>query len=162
MEPIRHGFPPVVDDRSRILVLGSFPSVRSRAEGFFYMHPRNRFWRILSDVFGADFIGADVNGRIRLLRRYGIALYDVVEECRVTGSGDASIRDVVYADIGALLAGTNIRRILLNGTTALRLFKRRQVPFADLAVGVPSTSPANAATTYEDLLSAWHAALLGR
>ncbi|MFA5006570.1 MAG: DNA-deoxyinosine glycosylase [Candidatus Izemoplasmatales bacterium] len=160
MERIAHGFPPVANEDSVVLVLGSFPSVSSRAEGFFYMHPRNRFWRILSDVYGDDFVNADNEGKRRLLAVHGIALYDVVEECVVEGSADASIKDVVYADLDAILAGTGIGRILLNGGTAAKWFRRGHPERTTMSVALPSTSPANAGTSYEKLLSIWRKALL--
>lgn len=159
MTRVTHGFPPERDATSELLILGSFPSVRSRAAGFFYMHPRNRFWRILAAVYDPEFATADVPRRKELLRRHGIALYDVIETCTIEGSADATIRDVVPADIGGILAGTAIRRILVNGATAWRWFERTQRAFLPLGFRLPSTSPANAAMRDEDLLALWRKAL---
>jgi hypoxanthine-DNA glycosylase len=155
MERLTHGFPPLKDEYSRILILGSFPSVKSRAEAFFYMHPKNRFWDVLSAVTGTDFTGADIAAKRRLLQAQGIALYDVIEACEIVGSADASIHNVAPADIGALLAGTKIARILVNGGTAWKLFERYDRVFLPLARRMPSTSPANARASLADLIAAW-------
>jgi len=159
MERLTHGFPPLKDADSTILILGSFPSAASRAAGFFYMHPRNRFWRILADVVDPGFADADVGCRTALLKRYGIALYDVIESCMIDGSADRSIRDVVPADVGAILAGTKIERILVNGGTAWKLFTRHDSRFLPLARALPSTSPAHAAMSFETLSRLWKIAL---
>lgn len=163
METLRlsHGFGPVVFPDTEILILGSFPSVRSREAAFFYMHPQNRFWKLLSDLCGADFVSASPDGKRELLRRFRLGLYDVAETCLVKGSSDASIREVLPADLEGIIRGTSIRRILLNGQTAGNLFRRLfpafPVPFQIL----PSTSPANAKTGYPALREAWENALNG-
>ncbi len=160
MERASHGFPPLVRPDSVLLVLGSFPSVTSREAAFFYMHPQNRFWRILSDVFGEDFAKADVAERTALLEKRKIALYDVVESCTIEGSGDASIRDVVPSDLAGIVSCAPIGKILVNGAKAWTLFQRHHAAYLPIAVPLPSTSPANAAMTYETLLGRWKRALL--
>ena len=115
---VSHGFGPVYDARSRILILGSFPSVKSREQQFYYGHPQNRFWKVLAALTGAEIeAAADIAVKKRFLEDYGIALYDVIESCRITGSSDASIRDVTPADLTPILEAGNIEeRIYANGT----------------------------------------------
>jgi hypoxanthine-DNA glycosylase len=159
MENLTHGFPPFRTMDSEILILGSFPSAASRRGSFFYMHPRNRFWSVLAQTFDPAFAESDVAKRKSLLARHRIALYDVVESCSVEGSSDASIRNVVPADIDAILSGTKIRKILVNGQTAWRLFQKHQSRHLGLATPLPSTSPANAAVGFDALLAIWKKAL---
>ncbi|MDP3130410.1 MAG: DNA-deoxyinosine glycosylase [Bacillota bacterium] len=159
MERLTHGFPPLVRTHSTILILGSFPSVKSRESAFFYMHPQNKFWRILADVYGDDFVGTDIDAKTALLVRHGLALYDVVEACAIHGSGDASIRDVVPSDLEKIMAGTEIRRIVINGAKAWQLFQKYDAAYLAIAVPLPSTSPANAAMPYDTLLERWKQAL---
>jgi len=156
---LSHGFGPVVFPDTEILVLGSFPSVRSREAAFFYMHPQNRFWKLLSEICGADFVSASPEGKRDLLRRFRIGLYDVVESCTVKGSSDASIRNVLPADLPGIIRGTRIRKILLNGTTAGNLFRRLFPAFPVSAQVLPSTSPANAKTRFPALREFWEKAL---
>lgn len=147
-----HPFAPIVPPDARVLILGSFPSVKSREEGFYYSHPRNRFWQVLSDIFDAD-TPVSIPERISFLQSRRIALWDVCAACDVTASADASIRGVVPNDIPGLLAAAEIRAIFTNGTTADTLFRRH---FPGLcAVKLPSTSPANAAWSREKLTEAW-------
>jgi len=160
MERVSHGFPPLVRPDSVVLILGSFPSVRSRESAFFYMHPQNRFWHILSDVFRDDFVGGDIAQRTALLAKHKIALYDVVEACTINGSRDASIQDVVFADVAGILARAPIAKILVNGAKAWKLFQKHDAADHSIAVPLPSTSPANAAMTYGKLLERWRKALL--
>ena len=161
METLRlsHGFGPVIASDTEILVLGSFPSVRSREAAFFYMHPQNRFWKLLSDILGADFLTASPEEKRALLLRFQIGLYDVIETCTVKGSSDASIREVRPADLPGILRGTQVRKILLNGKTAGNLFGRLFPAFPVPSEILPSTSPANAKIAYPALKEAWEKAL---
>lgn len=161
MEPLRisHGFGPIVAPDTEILILGSFPSVRSREAAFFYMHPRNRFWSLLSAVFPADFVSASPKEKKELLLRFRIGLYDVAESCTVKGSSDSSIREVVPADLPGILRGTSVRKVLLNGKTAGNLFVRHFPAFPVFWEVLPSTSPANAKADFSFLLETWRAAL---
>jgi hypoxanthine-DNA glycosylase len=155
---VSHGFGPVYDARSRILILGSFPSVKSREQQFYYGHPQNRFWKVLAALTGAKIeAGTDVERKERFLEDYGIALYDVIESCRITGSSDASIRDVTPADLGPILAAGNIEeRIYANGTKAYDLYMKHIYPVNGIAaVKLPSTSPANAAWSLARLTEKW-------
>jgi len=150
-----HGFGPVIDSESRILILGSFPSVISRAESFYYMHPKNRFWPILSALFGEDFVQADRTKKITLLHQYHIALYDVIESCDLSGSADSSIRNIITADIESLIRSAHIQHIFLNGSKAFVLFSRYFPEYANLSTMLPSTSAANAVFRFPDLLEKW-------
>ena len=154
---IDHGFEPVFDGRSRVLVLGSFPSVLSRANDFYYGNPQNRFWRVMAACLGEDVpADADIAGKSELLLRHGVALWDVVASCEVEGSADASIRDVVPVEIERVTWAAPIERVVCNGGTAGRLYKRYLAGRVGLAATVlPSTSPANAAWRLERLIERW-------
>lgn len=159
---ISHGFDPVFDERSRVLVLGSFPSVLSRENRFYYGNPRNRFWAVMASVLGERVPATDdVAGKRALLLRHGIALWDVIASCDVRGSSDASIRNVVPADVNRVLAVAPVRVVLCNGGTAGRLYRRWLEPRTGIAAEVlPSTSPANASWSLERLAERWREALL--
>ncbi len=153
---VRHEFEPVYGAHSRILILGSFPSVKSREEGFYYGNPQNRFWKVLSGLYG-DKLPGSVGEKKVLLERHGIALWDVIAECDIAGSSDSSIRNVKPADLALILSSCSIRRIYTNGRTAGKLYAAYQQPLTGIpSVTLPSTSPANAAWNYERLLEAWH------
>ncbi|MBQ7347175.1 MAG: DNA-deoxyinosine glycosylase [Clostridia bacterium] len=150
-----HNIAPVYDQNSRILILGSFPSVRSREVGFFYGHPQNRFWRTLAHVLG-DEIPRTVEQKKVFLLSHGIALWDVIASCEITGSSDSSIKDAVPNDIGGILDAAPIERIFTNGATAYRLYCRYLQPVTGReAMCLPSTSPANAVWTQARLDEAW-------
>lgn len=155
MERVDHPFPPVADESCRILILGSFPSVKSREDGFFYGHPQNRFWRMLAAIFDEPF-PTDIPARKALLLRHHIALWDVIASCRIDGSSDATIRDAVPVDISRVTSIAPIRCIVCNGTLAGKLYQKHLQPLTGLpAVVLPSTSPANASWSLERLVSAW-------
>jgi hypoxanthine-DNA glycosylase len=155
MSILVHPFVPVADDKSTRLILGSFPSVLSRQNDFYYGNPRNRFWQVLGGVLG-DKAPDDIPGKTDYLLRHGIALWDVLASCRIRGSGDASIREATANDVPALLRRAPIRQIFCNGRTAGRYFTQYIEPVTNLqAVVLPSTSPANAAWRLEDLITAW-------
>ncbi|MBQ7380621.1 MAG: DNA-deoxyinosine glycosylase [Clostridia bacterium] len=154
-ERAEHGLAPVYDENSRILILGSFPSVASRAEGFFYGHPRNRFWRVLSAVLG-ECVPSTVEEKKRLLLGHGIALFDVLAACEIEGSSDSSITGEIPNDLTPILASGRIERIFVNGKTAARLYDKYLKQKTGLpATVLPSTSPANAAWSEERLKAAW-------
>ena len=153
--PRLHGFPPFIRPDSRILVLGSFPSVKSREQGFYYGHPQNRFWKTLATVFNAP-LPTTIPEKQSLLARHRIALWDMAAECEIEGSMDTDLRNIRVVDLAPLLRRAPIERILLNGRKAESLFLANSRPqWAPLALYVPSTSPANPRYT----LSAWRAAL---
>ena len=152
---VNHEFGPFFDEESEILVLGSFPSVLSRKQGFYYGNPRNRFWMILQEVFGEP-VPNDVEGRKDFCKRHHIALYDAIEECDIVGSSDASIRNIVPVDIQRVLNAADIAQIYCNGSTSYDLFMRYLEPVCGrMPVKLPSTSPANAAWNPERLCEAW-------
>jgi len=154
-QPQVHPFPPVWNEQSRILILGSFPSVRSRETGFYYGHPQNRFWPLMARLYG-ETVPPSINERRSFALRNGIALWDVIESCVITGSSDASIRDAKPNDIASLIKQTNIRAVFCNGQQSYRLFERYCAHGCGIqAISLPSTSPANAAWNMERLIHAW-------
>lgn len=161
-QPGGHPFAPVYAPDSRVLILGSWPSPKSRQQGFFYGHPRNRFWPVLAALLGEPVPAAeDLAAKQALLLRHHIALWDVLASCTITGASDASIRDAVPTDLAPILAAAPIRAVLCNGTAAYTLYEKYQRPLTGIpAVRLPSTSPANAAASFDRLCAAWGAALL--
>lgn len=155
MEQVTHPIAPVFDESSRILILGSFPSVKSREAAFFYGHPQNRFWKVVSGVLGCDCPQTIEEKRTMLLAHH-IALWDVIASCRIEGSSDSSIRDAVPTDLSDVLAHAPIQAVFCNGQTAFRLYARYQEQETGLpAMLLPSTSPANAAYSVPRLLESW-------
>lgn len=152
-----HTFDPVYDENSRVLILGSFPSVKSREQGFYYANPQNRFWRVIADITGEE-PPQTVEDKKSLLLRRNIALWDVAYCCEVDGSSDSSMRNVRPNDIAALLENTQITRIFANGKTAAKLYEKLVAPKTGLPITcLPSTSPANAAFSRERLREEWEA-----
>ncbi len=155
MNHVIHEIAPVFDTSSRILILGSFPSVKSREGQFFYHHPQNRFWAVLSAVAGEEKPETVEEKRSFLLRNH-IAVWDVIASCEIEGSSDSSIRNVVANDLRTILDTARIRRIFTNGKTAARLYHQYCEPLSGRpAVTLPSTSPANAAWSLDRLITAW-------
>lgn len=158
-ELITHPFAPVYDKDSRILILGSLPSVKSREQGFYYGHARNRFWPMLAAVYQEP-IPQNIPEKKALLLCHGLAVYDVIESCEIRGSSDSSIRNVKAADIRAIMAASRIERILVNGRTAAKYFKACQpAAYQQMLIELPSTSPANAAFSLEKLVQIWGKAI---
>ena len=152
---IVHPITPVYDRDSRILILGSFPSVKSREAGFFYGHPRNRFWQVLALVLGGD-VPASTEEKKAFLLKNRIAVWDVIASCDISGSSDTSIRNVTVNDLGAILERADIRGIFANGKTAWRYYRRyTEARTGRPAVCLPSTSPANAAWDASRLAEEW-------
>ena len=152
---VEHTFGPVWNADSRILILGSIPSVKSREQGFYYCHPRNRFWKVLAAVTGEE-EPQTVPQKKEFLLRWGIALWDVIASCEIEGSSDSSIRDVTPNDITGLLEKSGIRKVYVNGSKAGQLYRRYiEANGGPGAVCLPSTSPANAAWSLERLIQAW-------
>lgn len=154
---IEHPFPPLYDEHSKILILGSFPSVKSREQRFFYGHPQNRFWRVMAAVFGAA-VPETIEEKKQFLLENGIALWDVIAACEIQGSADSTIGQVVPNDLSPILKTAQIARVFTNGKTADRYYRRFTERNTGIpAVCLPSTSPANAAWGTERLISAWQA-----
>jgi TDG/mug DNA glycosylase family protein len=152
---LQHPFKPVVDARSRALVLGSFPSVRSRNTAFYYGHPQNRFWKVLAALF-AQSVPETIAEKTALLHRRHIALWDVVASCTIIGSADSALTPLKFNDVASCIRETDIRRVFANGQTAGKLYRAHLEKAAGIPVHIlPSTSPANAAWTLERLMDAW-------
>ena len=172
---IEHGFEPVFDERSRVLVLGPFPSVLSRANAFYYGNPQNRFWRVMAACLAVPVppnegdllasgelatLDASIAAKRAMLLNGGVALWDVIESCDIKGSSDASIKNVVPAHIERIVDATPIEVVICNGGTAGRLYKRYLQERTGLpAIVLPSTSPANAAWRLERLVERWSEAV---
>lgn len=154
-QQITHPIRPVYDTHSQILILGSFPSQKSREQMFFYGHPQNRFWRVLAALYGCD-VPQTVEERRRFLLSHRIAVWDVIASCEIIGSADSSIRQVVPNDLSEILDAADIQTIYVNGKTAARYYDQHmRAHLGREAVCLPSTSPANAAWSFERLLDAW-------
>ena len=150
-----HNIEPVYDENSKILILGSFPSVKSRETGFFYGHPQNRFWRVVAAVRN-EAVPETIAEKKSFLLRNGIAVWDVIKSCDITGSGDSSIKNAVPNDISVILKTAPIERIFCNGAASYKLYKRFLEPETGMAaVKLPSTSPANAAYSLDRLIDEW-------
>ena len=152
---IQHPIKPVYNEHSKILILGSFPSVKSREEGFFYVHPQNRFWRVLSAVCKVD-TPATVEEKKEFLLNNHIAVWDVIQSCDIVGSSDSSIKNVIPNDLQTILDIAPIEKICVNGKKAEQLYKKYIASqIGRTAVCLPSTSPANAIWTLERLVEVW-------
>jgi hypoxanthine-DNA glycosylase len=152
---VTHPFPPLYDKKSKILILGSFPSVKSREQLFFYGHPQNRFWKVIANVFG-DEVPTTIQEKKALLRKNHIALWDVIKSCDIEGSSDSSICGVIPNDLSEIFARADIQKIIVNGKTAEKYFnKYTRDAIGKDAICLPSTSPANAAWSLERLTEAW-------
>ena len=150
-----HEFPPVYDENSEILILGSFPSVKSREMQFFYGHPQNRFWRVLAQVLN-ETVPQTIAEKKEMLLRHHIALWDVIASCDIAGSSDSSIRNVVPNDLAYIIGRSRITRIYANGAKSKQLYDKYLAKELGIeAVQLPSTSPANAAYSVERLLEYW-------
>lgn len=152
---IEHPIKPVFDQNSRILILGSFPSVKSREANFFYGHPQNRFWKVVSKVFHENTPETIEEKRAFLIRNH-IAVWDVIKSCDIEGSSDSSIKNVIPNDLDRILNHARIEHIYVNGKKAQQLYKRYIEKEINIkAECLPSTSPANAAWSMEKLVEAW-------
>ncbi len=157
---ISHPIPPVYDQNSKIMILGSFPSVKSREAQFFYSHPQNRFWKVTSAVYGVQ-EPLTIDEKKTFLLSHGIAVWDVIASCDITGSSDSSIKNVVPNDLTKILSFADIRKIFVNGKTAEKFYNKYVKNMINReAVCLPSTSPANAAWSVERLTEAWKQIIL--
>lgn len=151
----KHNIPPIYNKDSRILILGSFPSVKSREGRFFYNHPQNRFWKVISALLNESLPSTIEEKRNMLLSNH-IALWDVIESCEISGSSDTSIRNAIPNNLKIITDKANIRHIYINGGTAFKLFKKYNSDILIPSTLMPSTSPANAAASLDVLISRWH------
>ena len=157
---IVHPIEPLYSKQSEILILGSFPSVKSREQGFYYGHPQNRFWRVLAGIYGADTPKSIDEKKVFIIDNK-LALWDVIHSCEIEGSSDSSIKNVVPNDLSVILENSSVRRIFVNGRKAETLYKRYlEAQTGITATPLPSTSPANAAFSEERLVSLWKSAIL--
>lgn len=153
----KHNIPPLYNENSRYLILGSFPSAVSRADQFFYAHPQNRFWKVLAAVFSAP-VPATIEEKKRLILSNNLALFDVIASCKIAGSADSSVTDVVPNDLTPILRTGRIERIFVNGKTAEKYYLKYLAEKTGMAcVCLPSTSAANASYSLEKLIAAWQA-----
>ncbi|MDR0539533.1 MAG: DNA-deoxyinosine glycosylase [Spirochaetaceae bacterium] len=158
-EFVTHPFPPVFSKHAQTLILGSIPSPDSRKEGFYYMNSRNRFWKVLSRVYGAMPIES-IDDRKKLILNNNLALWDVLASCWITGAGDHSILFPTANDLSPLIAGCAIKRILCTGEKAFSLYQKLCAQAAGItALRLPSTSARNAAFSEDRLFAVYAAAL---
>ena len=152
---VTHEFGAFVDKDSRVLILGTIPSPKSREQGFYYGHPRNRFWKVLADVLKKE-VPQTVEERQIFLKENHIALWDVLESCEIKGASDVSIRNARPNDMNRILQAADIRAIFATGAKAAQLYKKLCFPECGVeAVRLPSTSPANCGCSYEKLREAY-------
>ena len=152
---VSHDFEPVFDENSKVLILGTVPSVKSRENQFYYGHPQNRFWKVIAGLTESE-VPQTIEEKKKLLLEHGIAIWDVIESCDIIGSSDSSIKNVVPADIERVVANSKIQNIYANGGTAKKLYEKySQKKTGREIIGLPSTSPANAAYSLERLLECW-------
>lgn len=152
---LEHEFQPVFNKKSKILILGTFPSVKSREEGFYYGHPQNRFWKMVAWLTGNE-IPITITEKKAILLNHGIAVWDVIKSCEITGSSDSSIRNVIPADLSVILGQASIEEIYANGGKAFELYQKYSYPIVKRQITkLPSTSPANASFTVERLKGSW-------
>lgn len=155
-----HPIPPLFNEGSERLILGSFPSVKSREQGFFYGHPQNRFWRVLAAVYEAS-VPQSIQEKTEFILNHKLALWDVIASCEISGSADSSIKQVVPNDINKILSLCPIKQIYVNGKAAEKLYIRHIEPMVHRKAScLPSTSPANAAWSLERLIESWRKIIL--
>lgn len=148
---VEHEFGPFYNKDSKVLILGSIPSPKSREQGFYYGHPRNRFWMVLADILGEE-LPETVEQRKSMLAKHHIALWDVLDSCEIKGASDTSIKDPVANDMNVILDEADIRAIFTTGTKADDLYKKMCYPICGVpSIKLPSTSPANCGCSYEKL-----------
>ncbi len=155
METIKHEFPPYYDADSKILILGTIPSVKSREIGFYYCHPQNRFWKVLSKIYQED-VPITMEAKKELLYRHHIALWDVLASCTIEGSSDQSIRHPICNDLSMVLNHSMVEKIYTTGQKAYDLYQKYCYPKTKInAILLPSTSPANATYSLEKLVETY-------
>lgn len=154
-ERIQHPFGPIYNETSKVLILGSFPSVKSREQAFFYGHPQNRFWKVIAALFGTD-VPQTIEEKKALILNNGLALWDSISSCEINGSSDASIRNAEPNDLSIITGNCDIRAIYCNGKKSLEVYRKYIEPkLGRTAEALPSTSPANAAWDLDRLVEAW-------
>lgn len=152
---IKHPFGAVIDKNCKVLILGSVPSVKSVEGNFYYMHPQNRFWKVMSALTREELFCADIDTRKTIMIKHNIALYDSVEECDILGSSDSKIFNIIPAEIPRLISGINIKHIFCNGTASYNYLIKAYPNLEQITTKLPSTSPANAAFSLDKLVKEW-------
>ena len=159
LQTVVHTIPPLYDSHSRVLLLGSIPSPKSRAVGFFYGHPQNRFWRVLAAVLGES-VPQTIEEKRAMCLKHHVALWDTIARCDIAGASDTSIRNAVPNDIGKLVRESEITRIFATGGKSAELYRKLIEPQLHIPImQLPSTSPANAAWSLERLIEAYRVIL---
>ena len=149
---VSHGFGPLYDSNSKVLLLGSFPSPKSREQAFYYGHPLNRFWKVMAIILNED-IPNTIEEKRKMMLKHNIALWDAIEECDIIGASDISIKNIIPTDIPSLLKKTKITRIYCLGKTSYKYYEKFNYPKTNIhAICLSSTSPANCAKSLEDLV----------
>lgn len=149
---VTHEFGPFYDENSKILILGSIPSPKSRELGFYYMHPQNRFWSVLSNIFGED-IPVTIMSKKEFLKRHNIALWDVLESCEIEGASDSSIKAPIPNDINKIIKNSKVKRVYTTGLTAYKFYNKYIFKSVGIeAICLPSTSSANAKMSFDKLV----------
>lgn len=152
---VEHEFNPVFNHDSKVLILGTFPSVKSRKNQFYYGNPQNRFWRIISRLTGSE-VPQTIEEKKAMLLKHKIAIWDVISSCEIKGSSDSSIRNVVPTDLSSILQECDIRQIYANGGTAKKLYDKYSKKQTGMEIAaLPSTSPANATYSLDRLVQSW-------
>ena len=156
---LEHNFEPIVNKDSKVLILGSFPSVKSRENNFYYGNDKNRFWRILSEYLSID-LPVTIDDKKKLLISNNIAIWDTIKSCEIKASDDSSIKNVKVNDIYSLISRYNIKNIVFNGNAAYKFYKKYIGNIEGVQEYIlPSTSPANARITYDELFKIWEITL---
>lgn len=151
----KHNIPPLYDMGSTRLILGSFPSVKSRQTEFYYSHPQNRFWKVLAAIYSCP-VPDTIEKKKNLILSHNLALFDVIASCDISGSADSKITNVIPNDLAPILRGSKITKIYVNGKTAEKYYNKYLRASTDIeCVALPSTSPANAACSLEKLIESW-------
>ena len=159
---IGHPFEPIYAKTSKILILGSFPSVKSREQNFYYGHPQNRFWKLISSIYNVS-IPNTIENKVQLIINNNLAIWDVVKSCNIKGSADSSIKNVETCDINGLISKTNIKKIVFNGKKAAEEYFKYNKRIENIEyITLPSTSPANAKYNFEKLYSIWKKEIIER
>ncbi|MCI9182050.1 MAG: DNA-deoxyinosine glycosylase [Acholeplasmatales bacterium] len=157
----QHPFMPIYNAASEILILGSLPSVESVKRGFYYMHPENRFWKVLSRIYEEDAYHMSIEEKSLFILKHHLALYDIIYSCTIKNSSDSSITNPICTNIKEVLRGMNTKKILLNGKTAYQIFIKQYPELKEIAICLPSTSSANARVSLDALTMIWKEALKG-
>ena len=154
---IEHPLEPIIDEQCEVLILGSFPSVKSRKISFYYGHPQNRFWKVIANIYEEE-LPKTIDEKKEMLLKHKIAIWDVIKSCDIIGSADNSIKNVVPNNLDIIFKNANIENIYVNGNQALNLYNKYLLPIIKIkATLLPSTSPANATYSFEKLCTIWQA-----